>query len=258
MYESFYFFNHLLEFCVLIPTIINIHRTSHKSTQMISLLSLFSYTILNLMESPKLDQNKVEYDLLILLLYSIVMFLLVIFSLIFSNNNFGVIERTVNEEMYIYDREFKRYGFAVNEYKDILMKKGTIKRANNTEILFSKEGEEVLKVFLFIKIPDNALITLKKQGVVIYSVDESSWIGSVECVRNYMEKDKNAWDCEIKVINRENTEVTWIEWEKNYFIKFIRKHLNEKLGTQFLFMWGNYMCVINKKLNDYVMQMKDL
>ena len=47
------------------------------------------------------------------------------------------------------------------------MKKGTIKRANNTEILFSKEGEEVLKVFLFIKIPDNALITLKKQAVTI-------------------------------------------------------------------------------------------
>lgn len=258
MYEFFYFFDHLLEFFVLIPTIINIHRTSHKSTQFISLLSLFGYTIFNLMDSPKLEQNKVEYDLLILLLYSIVMFILVICSLILSNNNYRVIERTVNEETYIYDREFKRYGFALSEYKDILMKKGTIKRTNDTEILFSKEGEKMLKVFLFIKIPDNALITLKKQGILLYSVDESSWIGSVECVRNYMEKDKSTWDCEIKVINNENSEVIWIEWEKNYFIKFIRKHLNEQLGTQFLFMWGNYMCLINKKLNDYVIQTKNL
>lgn len=258
MYESFFFLEHLLEFFVLIPTIINIHRTSHKSTQFISLLSLFGYTIFNLMGSPKLEQNKVEYDLLILLLYSIVMFLLIICSLILSNNNYRVIERTVNEETYIYDREFKRYGFSLSEYKDILMKKGSVKRTNESEILFSKEGEKMLKVFLFIKIPDNALITLKKKGVVIYSVDESSWIGSVECVRNYMEKDKSTWDCEIKMINREKMEVIWIEWEKNYFIKFIRKHLNEQLGTQFLFMWGNYMCLINKNLNDYVIQTKNL
>ena len=50
----------------------------------------------------------------------------------------------------------------------------------------------------------------------------------------------------------------WIEWENKYMKKMIGKHIDDSLGSKFLFMWGNYLCVINKKLNDYVVKMNKI
>ena len=122
MYESFFFLSHKFEFFILIPTIFNIHRTSHQSTEVLSLICLFSFSIFNLYNSPSLE-SKVEFDLLLVLLYSIVTFFYIIITLIISSKHFQSTQRSISEEMYIYDREFKRYGFTNEEYKKFLMKK---------------------------------------------------------------------------------------------------------------------------------------
>ena len=122
MYESFFFLSHKFEFFILIPTIFNIHRTSHQSTKILSLICLFSFSIFNLYNSPSLE-SKVEFDLLLVLLYSIVTFFYIIITLIISSKHFQSTQRSISEEMYIYDREFKRYGFTNEEYKKFLMKK---------------------------------------------------------------------------------------------------------------------------------------
>ena len=69
MYESFFFLSHKFEFFILIPTIFNIHRTSHQSTKILSLICLFSFSIFNLYNSPSLE-SKVEFDLLLVLLFN--------------------------------------------------------------------------------------------------------------------------------------------------------------------------------------------
>ena len=160
--------------------------------------------------------------------------------------------------MYIYDREFKRYGFTNEEYKKFLMKKGVIKRTRNREMIYAKEGDKLDKVCLFIQIPENCYVALKKENVVIFSVEEGSWIGSVECIRDYSESSAIKWDCSIELSNKVNKEVVWIEWENKYMKKMIGKHIDDSLGSKFLFMWGNYLCVINKKLNDYIVKMNKI
>ena len=102
------------------------------------------------------------------------------------------------------------------------------------------------------------LCPLKKENVVIFSVEEGSWIGSVECIRDYSESSAIKWDCSIELSNKVNKEVVWIEWENKYMKKMIGKHIDDSLGSKFLFMWGNYLCVINKKLNDYIVKMNKI
>ena len=257
MYESFFFLSHKFEFFILIPTIFNIHRPSHQSTKILSLICLFSFSIFNLYNSPSLE-SKVEFDLLLVLLYSIVTFFYIIITLIISSKHFQSTQRSISEEMYIYDREFKRYGFTNEEYKKFLMKKGVIKRTRNREMIYAKEGDKLDKVYLFIQIPENCYVALKKENVVIFSVEEGSWIGSVECIRDYSESSAIKWDCSIELSNKVNKEVVWIEWENKYMKKMIGKHIDDSLGSKFLFMWGNYLCVINKKLNDYIVKMNKI
>ena len=135
------------------------------------------------------------------------------------------------------------------------MKKGVIKRTRNREMIYAKEGDKLDKVYLFIQIPENCYVALKKENVVIFSVEEGSWIGSVECIRDYSESIAIKWDCSIKLSNKVNKEVVWIEWENKYMKTMIGKHIDDSLGSKFLFMWGNYLCVINKKLDDYIVKM---
>ena len=61
-----------------------------------------------------------------------------------------------------------------------------------------------------------------------------------------------------KLSNKVNKEVVWIEWENKYMKKMIGKHIDDSLGSKFLFMWGNYLYVINKKLNDYIVKMNKI
>ena len=79
------------------------------------------------------------------------------------------------------------------------MKKGVIKRTRNREMIYAKEGDKLDKVYLFIQIPENCYVTLKKENVVIFSVEEGSWIGSVECIRDYSESSAIKWDCSIEL-----------------------------------------------------------
>ena len=66
-------------------------------------------------------------------------------------------------------------------------------------MIYAKEEDKLDKVYLFIQIPENCYVALKKENVVIFSVEEGSWIGSVECIRDYSESSAIKWDCSINL-----------------------------------------------------------
>lgn len=131
------------------------------SNSLYSYLQFSTFTVLHI--------NQLKYFLLFAYFHS----LSSTFIIIISSKHFQSTQRSISEEMYIYDREFKRYGFTNEEYKKFLMKKGVIKRTRNREMIYAKEGDKLDKVYLFIQIPENCYVALKKENVVIFQLKKA-------------------------------------------------------------------------------------
>ena len=248
MKPYFFFSTHIFLIFLLIPIIYTIHRSSHISTKVTSLISLFIFILLNFYSFP----NSLYIDLNLLLLYTIVSFLYVITNTFIINYSNYIHERVVNEDIYIYDRYFKHFGFTLDEYKTILMKKGKIIRNCNCEVTLCEEGKNAKKVFLILKLPKNVNVVVKYRNNMALLQGEGSWVGMVELVKEVFSKDNygsNVYESTVDIVNNgNNKEIVYIEWESRVLMKYVMKYINGDVGFKFMFMWNNSLCDVCTKL----------
>lgn len=249
MKPYFFFSTHIPLIFLLIPIIYIIHRSSHISTKLTSLISLFIFILLNFYSFP----TSFYIDLNLLLLYTIVTFLYIITNTFIINYSNYIHERVVNEDIYIYDRYFKHFGFTLDEYKTILMKKGKIIRNCNNEVTLCEEGKNAKKVFLILKLPKNVNVVVKYRSNMALLQGEGSWVGMVELVKEVFSKEKygsnNVYESSVDVVNNDdNKEIVYIEWESKVLMKYVMKYINGDVGFKFMFMWNNALCDMYTKL----------
>ena len=156
--------------------------------------------------------------------------------------------RFFDDNTYIYDSEFKKFGFSRIEYDNLLEKRIKILHYNsNSHKNICKKNDELNKIYLFVKMPYSCSIKLIYNDAFIYEVDEGNLIGGVELTLK-----KNNYITGIEISNPNSKDILYCEINKKIFGKFITKYMDESIGTKFLFMWGNYLCQINQKLYEYI------
>ena len=240
-------------FLLIIFLIINIHRTHRQSTKFISLIMIFLFTIINIYIDNKKKYTKYFLDKILLLLYSIVRSIYFILkSFIKMSKKYYYYERTFNDEIYVYDSEFKRFGFTKFEYKNLILPKITICHFKKKEKDLVNQNDKINKIYLFVTIPNRSNIKLKYNNTIIYDCDEGTLIGGIESVLNL-----NKYLTGIEITNYEKNDIIYVEINKNIYEKFTNKHLDTNVGTKFLFMWSNYNTQIYFKLSEYILNAKN-
>ena len=241
-------------FLLIIFLIFNIHRTHRNSTKIISLIMIFLFTLLNIYIDNKKQFTNYFFDKILLLLYSIVCSLhFILKSFIKMSKKYYYYERTFNDEIYVYDSEFKRFGFTKFEYKNLISPKINIchyKKKDKLNLI--NQNEKIEKIYLFVTIPNRSNIKLKYNNTIIYDCDEGTLIGGIESVLNI-----NKFLTGIEISNSDKNDIIYVEINKNIYEKFINKHLDTKVGTKFLFMMSNYNSQIFFKLNEYILNAKN-
>lgn len=197
-------------------------------------------------------------DSYILLFYSLFMIANSIINSIKSSQDRSIRIRTFNEETYIFDREFKHFGFSLLEYRKFIKKKANLKRTQEEKLTFSQEGKDASKVILFISIPHEVDVLLTMKSNPIVKIGESSWFGSVELTKRYFGQINNCYSCTMKLSNPMKKEVVWIEWNTNDLMSLITKHKGTTLGTKLLLILSNYLCKTVITLKEYSLQAHEL
>lgn len=197
-------------------------------------------------------------DSCMLLLYSLFMIIYSTVNSIKVSQDKNIRIRTFNEETYIFDREFKQFGFSVSEYKKFIKKKAHLKRTKDENYTFIQEGKDASKVILFISIPHDADVFLSMQSNPIVKICESSWVGSVELTKKYCDESNDRYNCTMELLNPLKREIVWIEWNTNDLINLVSKHKGTSLITKLLLIWSHYLCKTIIILKDYILQFEEL
>ena len=232
-----------LGFCLIS---FNIYRTNQKMRKIINLSMLFLFSSVNIS-----NETKYYVDIMIILLFSIVSSVSILLQFLISVSNTvedSTSSRFFDDNTYIYDSEFKKFGFSRIEYDNLLEKRIKILHYNsNSHKNICKKNDELNKIYLFVKMPYSCSIKLIYNDAFIYEVDEGNLIGGVELTLK-----KNNYITGIEISNPNSKDILYCEIKKKIFGKFITKYMDESIGTKFLFMWGNYLCQINQKLYEYI------
>ncbi len=232
-----------LGFCLIS---FNIYRTNQKMRKIINLSMLFLFSSVNIS-----NETKYYVDIMIILLFSIVSSVSILLQFLISVSNTvedSTSSRFFDDNTYIYDSEFKKFGFSRIEYDNLLEKRIKILHYNsNSHKNICKKNDELNKIYLFVKMPYSCSIKLIYNDAFIYEVDEGNLIGGVELTLK-----KNNYITGIEISNPNSKDILYCEINKKIFGKFITKYMDESIGTKFLFMWGNYLCQINQKLYEYI------
>ena len=232
-----------LGFCLIS---FNIYRTNQKMRKIINLSMLFLFSSVNIS-----NETKYYVDIMIILLFSIVSSVSILLQFLISVSNTvedSTSSRFFDDNTYIYDSEFKKFGFSRIEYDNLLEKRIKILHYNsNSHKNICKKNDELNKIYLFVKMPYSCSIKLIYNDAFIYEVDEGNLIGGVELTLK-----ENNYITGIEISNPNSKDILYCEINKKIFGKFITKYMDESIGTKFLFMWGNYLCQINQKLYEYI------
>ena len=232
-----------LGFCLIS---FNIYRTNQKMRKIINLSMLFLFSSVNIS-----NETKYFVDIMFVLLFSIVSGISVLLQFLISVSNTledSTSSRFFDDNTYVYDSEFKKFGFSRIEYDNLLQKRiKSIHYNSNSNKNICTINDAINKIYLFIKMPYSCSIKLKYNDAYIYEVDEGNLIGGVELT---LKKDNFITGIEIS--NPNSKDILYCEIKKKIFGKFITKYMDESIGTKFLFMWGNYLCQINQKLYEYI------
>jgi len=225
----------------------NIYRTNQKMRKIINLLMLFFFSSVNM-------SNETYYfiDILFILLFSIISGILILLQFLISVTNTvedSTTNRFFDDYTYVYDSEFKKFGFSRIEFDNLISKRIKIVHYNKktNSYIISKKDDKINNLYLFVKMPYSCSIKLIYNDAFIYEVDEGNLIGVIELT---LKKDNFLTGIDISNPNAKN--ILYCEINKKIFQKFTKKYMDESIGTKFLFMWGNYLCQINQKLYEYI------
>ncbi len=227
----------------------NIYRTNQKMRKIINLSMLFLFSSVNIS-----NETKYFIDIMIILLFSIVYGILIVLQFLISVSNTvedSTSSRFFDDLTYVYDSEFKKFGFSRIEFDNLIAKRIKVlhhtTKGNN---IICKKGDQLINLFLFVKMPYSCSVKLTYNDAFIYEVDEGTLIGNAELTLN-----KNEFLTGIDIGNPNSKDILYCEINKKIYSKFTKKYMDESIGTKFLFMWGNYLCQINQKLYEYITQL---
>jgi hypothetical protein len=155
------------------------------------------------------------YELWIILLYLILYSIYSVKDFYSKQNHKIQMKRIVDEEIYIYEREFKKYSITMEEYKNILMSGCTIRRSRNKYKLFATEGGPFDKVYFFAIIPKDVLVSLTTNKTQICYLRDGAWIGVVEFITQVFDDSQRKWMVGLELSNQTNEDIIWLEWNKD-------------------------------------------
>ena len=230
----------------------NIYRTNQKIRKIINLSLLFLFSSVNIS-----NETKYFVDIMFILLFSIVSGISILLQFLISVSN--TVEDTTSSRLfddntYVYDSEFKKFGFSRIEYDNLFEKRIKILHYNSkSNKSICEINDEVNKIYLFVKMPYSCSIKLIYEDAFIYEVDEGNLIGGVELTLK-----KENYITGIEMNNPNSKDILYCEINKKIYNKFITKYMDESIGTKFLFMWGNYLCQINGKLYEYISKLNNI
>ena len=115
----------------------NIYRTNQKMRKIINLSMLFLFSSVNIS-----NETKYFIDIMIILLFSIVYGILIVLQFLISVSNTvedSTSSRFFDDLTYVYDSEFKKFGFSRIEFDNLIAKRiKVLHHTTNALFLFCK------------------------------------------------------------------------------------------------------------------------